>query len=149
MLTNNEFNSLKNMKKEILKCKQIIIPKPGKKLILDVISVNKKEDFNISLYRNRINFEKITYQNLHKRTSTPLIRIDLAGPPHFNPDGEKVLPPHIHIYKEGYGDKWAEPLNNIFTNTNDLVQLLYDFLKYCNIINIPQNILFIPVLTNL
>jgi hypothetical protein len=68
-----------------------------------------------------------------------LFRIDIEGPPHTNPDSTEVPCPHIHIYKEGYDDKWAYPLaSEINTNTDDLVQVLIDFLEYNNIHNPPK-----------
>jgi hypothetical protein len=45
------------------------------------------------------------------------MRLDLDGPPHRNPDDEEIPWPHLHVYREGYGDKWASParLKNIRT----------------------------------
>ena len=51
---------------------------------------------------------------LHLRMSKGnigLCRID-AAPYHINPDGTELRDtPHMHIYREGYGDKWAEPIS--------------------------------------
>lgn len=63
-----------------------------------------------------------------------MLRLDIEGPAHLNPDGNEIQCPHIHIYKEGYQLKWAYPLNqHIKTNTDDLFQVLIDFLKYNNV----------------
>ena len=44
--------------------------------------------------------------------------------------------PHIHIYREGYDDKWAYPLDKkIKTDPKDLIQVLIDFFKYNNLDN--------------
>ena len=41
---------------------------------------------------------------------------------------------HAYIYREGYETKWAYPLpNDIFSNQNDLVKTLIEFLQYCNV----------------
>lgn len=57
-----------------------------------------------------------------------LLRVDLEGPDHDNPDGTVVECPHIHIYKEGYGLSWAYPLQDeIDTNPFDLISVLIDF----------------------
>ena len=45
--------------------------------------------------------------------------------------------PHLHIYREGYGVKWAYPVPSDFTNTTDLVRTLQDFLRYCKVEDIP------------
>lgn len=50
--------------------------------------------------------------------------------------------PHIHIYKEGYNDKWAYYLDaNKFKDIDDLAQVLKDFLNLLNIKHIPPIIL--------
>jgi len=68
-----------------------------------------------------------------------LIRIDLEGPPHDNPDGTVVECPHIHIYKEGYDLTWAYPLDEkLQTDPSDLITVLIDFLKYTNVNNCNQ-----------
>ena len=73
------------------------------------------------------------------RTVYVLVRVDIGGAPHTNPDGEVVLCPHIHLYKEGFDDKWAYPLNDFpFTNTDDIVITLQEFASFCNILDLPN-----------
>ena len=68
-----------------------------------------------------------------------LVRIDLGGPPHRNPDGEEVGTPHIHVYREGYGDKWAFPVpGDRFRELADVWTTLEDFLRYCNVTRPPD-----------
>ena len=45
--------------------------------------------------------------------------------------------PHIHIHN-GINDKTAYPLPDDFSNTNDIVQTLRDFLSYSNVINVNE-----------
>jgi len=67
-----------------------------------------------------------------------LVRLDFGGHPHRNPDGEEILSPHLHIYKEGYGDKWAIPVpTDRFPNMDDLWKTLEDFMRFCNITEPP------------
>ena len=49
------------------------------------------------------------------------MRLDLDGPPHRNPDEAEIPCPHLHIYSEGFGDKWAmaAPADR-YSNTLDL-----------------------------
>ncbi|MCT1903827.1 DUF6978 family protein [Oceanobacillus sojae] len=78
----------------------------------------------------------------------PLLRLDIIGPPHINPEGEfpyageRIECPHIHIAEERYAAKRAYPLNEEYAKmylTNDqlsdLVEILKEFLKYCNVGN--------------
>ncbi|NQU21722.1 MAG: hypothetical protein HQ567_10595 [Candidatus Nealsonbacteria bacterium] len=67
-----------------------------------------------------------------------MLRLDVDGPPHQNPDGEEMPSPHLHVYREGYGDKWAVPVPAEFTDTSDLVCTLRDFMKYCNVQECPS-----------
>jgi len=80
---------------------------------------------------------KCTYQERYEVIEI-LLRLDVGGSPHENPDGEEVPAPHLHVYREGYGDKWAYPVPPEFTDTSNLGKTLSEFLKYCNIQPIPE-----------
>lgn len=99
---------------------------------IPLISADKKEEFVLDVWKGKIVL-KTKYQTRVYKTIV-LVRLDLNGPPHRNPDGKEVGGTHIHIYQEGYGDKWAYPFDiQYFPNINDLWETLYDFMKYCNI----------------
>ncbi|WPX08072.1 DUF6978 family protein [Anaerocellum danielii] len=120
--------------------KKINFPIVNTSLTLNVICVDNNSE-KILIDINRKGTLKLTRCTYHKRyqTNITLIRLDIDTKPHRNPDGTKVGPTHIHIYKEGYGDKWAYPLDEFdcFSNTDDLVQAFIDFCKFCNIKEIP------------
>lgn len=62
------------------------------------------------------------------------MRLDLDGPPHRNPDDEVIPCPHLHIYREGYGDKWATPAPVVlYPNPADLFSTFEAFMRQCNI----------------
>lgn len=138
MLTANEFNEIMSMTKKFEETSTIVIPDRGKKLNKSLYSPSTKDKFILNIDRGRINLKKVKYQARHENSNTLLLRIDTAGTVHFNPDGERIIGPHIHIYKEGFGDKWAFPLEKtIFTDVENLSNLLKDFLVYFNVENIP------------
>jgi hypothetical protein len=113
-------------------------PDPGASIHIPLISANGKENFHLDMRRGKIDLAKGTYQN-RSRQIIVLVRIDFGGQPHRNPDGQEITSPHIHIYKEGYGDKWAYPLPyEKFTDINDRWQMLKDFMQYCNITKTPK-----------
>ena len=100
-------------------------------------SKDSKEKFVLDANSSRICLYKLTLQNRTRETII-LCRLDL-GTPHRNPDGKEVGSPHIHIYKEGFDDKWAYPLpNDIFINTDNKWGLLMDFMKYCHVVDAPN-----------
>jgi hypothetical protein len=46
--------------------------------------------------------------------------------------------PHLHLYREGYADKWAFPVPGAsFSNLADLWVTLDDFMRYCNVTKTP------------
>ncbi|WP_404989330.1 DUF6978 family protein [Clostridium culturomicium] len=139
MLSQIESELLLDMDKEFEDKSSIQIKSERTKIQKKILSIHSKDEFILDIDRNSINLSKIKYQSRHKRTNTILLRIDTAGGGrHLNPDGEFIPCPHIHIYKEGYGDKWAYPLDeNIFTDPSNPSQLLQDFLTYFNVKKIP------------
>lgn len=111
---------------------------PGQKLSVDLLSIDKREKFIFNINRGKINLLKVTYQN-RARQVIPLIRLDVSGPTHRNPDGTEVSCPHLHIYREGYGDKWAYPApSDTFTDMKNLRLTLDEFMKHCNITKVPN-----------
>jgi hypothetical protein len=137
MLTQSDADYLLNLVK-VLSEKRIAIPDPGDFIELNATSLVDNEKFLIDVNRKgRINVKKCTLQTRYQK-SIILLRLDIEGSPHRNPDGEVINCPHLHIYREGYSDSWAFPLpSKIVTNTNDLAQVLIDFLLYNNVSNIP------------
>jgi hypothetical protein len=104
---------------------------------IPLVSADKKENFQLDISRARIDLAKATYQNRVHKTIV-LVRLDLGNKPHKNPDGNIIGSPHIHLYKEGFGDKWAYPLPEIFSSSSDLWQSLNDFMSFCNITKRPK-----------
>ena len=102
------------------------------------MSENKRESFLLDVSRGRIDLAKGTYQNRARQTLV-LVRLDFGGPPHRNPDGEEVGSPHLHVYREGYGAKWAAPVPaDRFPSLGDLWATLDDFMRYCNVTKAPN-----------
>jgi len=47
--------------------------------------------------------------------------------------------PHLHVYRENFGDKWAFPLPaSKFQHLGDLYQTFEDFMAECNVIETPK-----------
>lgn len=112
-------------------------PTAGGKLTLPLTSRDKRESFILDITRGRIDLHRGTYQNRAKMV-IPLVRVDFGGPPHTNPDGETIQTPHIHVYREGFGDKWASVLPaKSFPNGNDPWEMLQSFYTFCSIVEPP------------
>jgi len=112
-------------------------PGLAEEIEIPLISSDKKEIFTLDIWRSKITL-KGRYQNRSRKTVV-LLRLEFGGAPHRNPDDSEIACPHLHIYREGYADKWAFPVpEEHFSNVNDLWQTLIDFMKYCNITRPPQ-----------
>jgi hypothetical protein len=96
-------------------------PSLGGSVRIPLISFDSREHFFLDLYCGRLlNRAKVTYQN-RVRQVIILARIDIGGPAPSNPDGEEVPCPRLHLYREGFGDRWAYPLPiDRFSNSHDL-----------------------------
>ncbi len=106
------------------------------KVEIPLRSADGREQFLLDMSRGRINLLKGTYQNRARQTAI-LARVDFGGAPHRNPDGIEIPCPHLHRYREGYGDKWAEPVPAAFGSGDDLWNLLQRFLEYCKVTEPP------------
>ncbi len=113
-------------------------PALGGAVSIPLISDNRREQFLLDLRRGRIDLAKGTYQN-RGRQVVVLVRLDFGGAPHRNPDGEEIGSPHLHLYREAFGGKWAVPVPpGDFRDLTSPWQMLEDFMRYCNIVEPPN-----------
>ncbi len=137
-LSQHEANALIAMEKVRQDATKWDFPLPGARITIPLMSPDKREEFQLDLSRQQINLNKIKYQN-RSREIFILLRLDLAGSPHCNPDGEEVACPHLHVYREGWADKWATPVPiEKFPNIADPWAALHDFMGFCNITQKPD-----------
>jgi hypothetical protein len=136
-LTQAEANALIAMEKHSVGDTRHTYPLPGESISALLASADKREQFLLDVRRGRIDLLKITHQN-RGRAVVVLVRLDLGGPAHRNPDDEEIPCPHLHIYREGFGDKWAVPVPlTTFPDTSDRWRTLQDFMTYCNVTKPP------------
>ena len=136
-LTDTEAEYLLKIEKHCEEDKTFEYPFQGGKITIPLVSVDKREEFLLDINRMRVNLTKNTFQN-RARKSIILARLDLGCPPHRNPDGKEISAPHIHIYKEGFGDKIAYELPDVFKDCKSIPDYLNCFLDYCNITKKPN-----------
>ncbi len=132
-LTQAEADTLIVMEKHRINEESHHYPGLGGSICVPLSSVDKRENFLLDVSRGRIDLRKGTYQN-RARQIVVLVRLDFGGQPHRNPDDVEIPSPHLHIYREGFGDKWARSIpTERFTNMDDLGNTLDDFMRFCNI----------------
>lgn len=134
-LTQSEADALIAMVKHFVSSTPISIP-PGADDTHELIGANPKERFLFDIWRGTLRLTKLRYQTRGQKIVV-LVRLDIDGAPHTNPDGAKLPGTHLHIYREGYKDKWAFPIDPTrFPNLKNVEQSLDDFCAYCNIQNV-------------
>jgi len=60
-------------------------------------SIDKRERFIFDVWRGSLNLQKYRLQE-RGRSIIVLVRVDVAGAPHRNPDEKLVACPHIHSH---------------------------------------------------
>lgn len=112
----------------------MVVPGSRDRISIPLQSENRREVLLLDIARARIKIEKCTYQTRARQTVL-LARLDFGAAPHRNPDGTRIGSPHLHLYKEGFADKWAYPLpTEHFTPLMDSMKMLEDFMRFCNIV---------------
>jgi hypothetical protein len=134
-LTQIDADALIAMEKHRTDDKEWKFPGPGQRLAIPLTSPDKRENFMLDITRSQLRLTKATYQN-RARQVVILMRLDLDGPPHRNPDDQEVPCPHLHVYREGYGDKWAVPAPSVrYPNTQDCFR---HSSRLCNTATLPK-----------
>src|SRR5947209_1172082 len=78
---------------------QWLFPAPGDRIAIAMTPMDKRENFMLDVNRVQIKLTKATKTGA--RQALVLMRLDLDGSRHRNPDGEEIACPHFHIYREG------------------------------------------------
>jgi hypothetical protein len=95
------------------------------------------ETFLLDVWRGVKKAAKLKYQTRGRKVIV-LARVDIAGAPHTNPDGTRLGGTHLHVFREGYDDRWAFPLDRQqFSDQANPEAALLDFCRYCNIVEQP------------
>lgn len=132
-----EADALVVMEKQRVDDTNYLFPDPGEAISVPLVSADRRENFLLDVGRGRIDLAKVKYQN-RARQVVVLVRLELAGPMHRNPDGEEIPCPHLHLYREDFSDKWAFPVPaGRFADLTDRWRTLEDFMRYCNITEPP------------
>lgn len=136
-LSQSEADALIVMDKRRMDDKRWRLPDLGGSITVPLASLDGSESFQLDISRSRINLTKGKFQH-RARVTFVLARIDIGGAPHRNPDDQEIPCPHIHLYREGYGDRWAYPVAaNQFSDPSDHWQTLHDFMRFCRIVEEP------------
>lgn len=136
-LTQTEADALLAMAKRRKEAITYRLPPHRGKILVPLEDLTGREAFLLDISQGGISLERRTFQTRARQTAI-LARLDF-GSPHRNPDGEEIGVPHLHVYREGYGDKWAYPVPaERFPHIGDTWRTLFDFLAFCNVVEPPD-----------
>jgi hypothetical protein len=135
LISQAEADRLINLEKVRVDDKPYQYPQISGYLSIPLLSKDGREKFILDIRLGHIAVKKITYQN-RSRKSIILVRLDTKST-HTNPDGQTIKGSHFHLYREGFADKWAIPVPDSFTNLQDLLLTLDEFMDYCKIVEQP------------
>ena len=128
--------TLLHMDKMPLNDESFAFPDLGGRIEVPLVSIDHRELFSLDINRKRISL-KTGFQT-RGRHALILARLDFASP-HRNPDGTEVGVPHLHLYREGFGDRWATALpEGLLSDPDDAWQVLNDFMAYCCVVQKPN-----------
>ena len=126
------------MEKHRVSDDMILIDSLGQSENIRLVSSDKRERLLLDLSRGRSEIRRVKMQNRARKTVI-LARLGLEGRYHTNPDGQEIATPHLHIYREGYGDRWAVTVpSDTFSDLDDIWTTLHDFMRFCNITKLPN-----------
>lgn len=135
-LTQEEADELLNMLKYSL-TNEITFPEKGNSIEFDAKGSTAKDVFTIRIYRGRINNNKYEIGARIKKNGILLLELHInPGKPHQNPDGEKLVGSHWHIYTEEYYRSLAFPAEDI--QSDHFVENTILFLERFNMIEKPN-----------
>ena len=117
---------------------------PGADDRYELAAVTGREKFIPDVQRGTLRLSRLTL-NERVRASVVLVRLDVDGRPHTNPDGTSAGRSHPHVYREGFEERWAVPLNEVrgpdgrqlFPEALNHAQFFRAFCAFCNIVNPP------------
>lgn len=114
-----------------------MFPPSGVEISIPLKSTTKNIDFTLDVESKRLELHGYKYQNRVYKDII-LARLDLGPKSHRNPNDAVITGPHIHIYQEGYHDKFAYSIpNEFFTQISDKWIALEEFMNFCNIVGKP------------
>jgi|ERR1019366_698503 hypothetical protein len=99
-------------------------------------AVTIKEIFLLDFYRGSFELSKYTINKRYRQTVI-LLRYDNGGR-HTNPDGVLFEGAHVHLYREGFNDKFVFPISEIGVDNSDSMDKVFDkIMHFCNVKKFP------------
>lgn len=134
-ISQEEADRLLNMLKHSL-VSEITFPSKGESTEFNVLGNEKQDVFAINIFRGKIN--RLKYNIGARIIKNGILLLELHINPsniHTNPDGERIVGSHWHIYSEEFGRLWAFPTEDI--SSEQFVKNTIAFFNKFNILEQP------------
>ena len=136
-ITQEEFDYLIKQEKVFDELDPIELAPPPMEWTRSLTAPETKEKFLLDFFRSGFELTKYTYNKRFRQTII-LVRYDSMGR-HTNPDGVTFNGPHVHLYREGFNDKFAFPVSELGIDDNDRMNIVLEkLLTYCNVTTTPM-----------
>jgi hypothetical protein len=100
-------------------------------------ATNSRNSFLVDFYRGGFEISKYTVNKRYQQTII-LLRYDNGGR-HTNPDDKTFDGPHVHLYREGFHDKFAYPVDKIGIEDSDTMEEVFKkLMQFCNVKRVPN-----------
>lgn len=135
ILTQTEADTLLNMLKKSLD-EYLSLPSPGDNTEITVSGIDSNDTFKISIFQSKI-AKKINFGARVSKNNVMLLELHINPTNvHPNPNGEKIIGNHWHIYKEGYDIRWAFPAEDM--GNQNFVELTLKYFEKFKVIETPH-----------
>jgi hypothetical protein len=109
MLTQAEADQLMQMVKHFVRDPGTITIPPGADDTYELAGPNDRERFLLDVGEERSGLRSFDFRTGCELSL--LVRLDIDGAPHTNPDGHRLSGTHLHLFRDCYDDRWALPLD--------------------------------------
>ena len=136
-ITQKEFDFLIALEKVFDDANPIVLAPAPLEWTRSLTAPETKEKFLLDFRRSGFELAKYKYNKRYRQTII-LVRYCNTGR-HTNPDGAEFNGAHVHLYREGFDDKFAFPISEVGVGDNDRMNIVLEkLLKFCSVTSTPM-----------
>ena len=137
IISDAEFQYLLKLEKKLVDIDEIKIGPPPQKWTRKIESLDRTQSFLLDYRRGVLEVARYTWNGRYRQTVI-MLRYDSRGM-HTNPDGARISGPHFHLYKEGYGTKFAYPPQDYGIDPDaDMTDICKQVLGFFSVVQVPN-----------
>jgi hypothetical protein len=135
-ITQTEFSRLLSLEKTFDAADTLILGPPPASWSRGLTAPSTRDKFILDFRRSGFEITKYSYNKRYRQTIIMVRYCSTVR--HTNPDGVTFDGPHVHLFREGFDDKFAFPVSEMGVDSGDAMDIvLIKLLRYCNVSGIP------------